>query len=404
MRFNFFKSEIKMKSTVYFLKCSIIIALNFLFIFCSKHTDEHTTECTTYENKVILKPISDKKFTLDSSTSAERISTIFYQDKYNGKEYIYLLNLLDNSIQNYDWETGKQINKIKLQKEGPDGVGVATNIHIISSDSIYVLAGANFKLSLINKNGKVIHQYSLVPSQTNKSGHVQVVPIGNHANPIGIIGDEIFIGGYPMIDRNSKQFYNEGKIGIKINLKNEDINYITNVPKTYANIYDQGNWLVSQQILTSQTYNRKKRTILLSFQTEPELYEVNLDNKVINKHCSNSNMFDKIEFKKRKEINALEEINYYTKQPNYSEVSYDPFRDRYLRFAYRPNANKQNNFDGVSWWKVSVISLDSDFKILGETSLDEAYRAGECFFKKDGLYIRKYTNSENSITYTRFKS
>jgi len=96
----------------------------------------------------------------------------------------------------------------------------------------------------------------------------------------------------------------------------------------------------------------------------------------------------------------------------YGDLIYDPYRDVYYRFAY-PKTTLEDN---IRWWgksvygrkKFSVIILDKEFKIIGETLFPESiYNSYVFFVHKDGLYISRdyqmiYGQSEDYMTFELF--
>ena len=94
------------------------------------------------------------------------------------------------------------------------------------------------------------------------------------------------------------------------------------------------------------------------------------------------------------------------------DLIYDPYREVYYRFAY-PKVSLVND---MNWWgksifgrtKFSVIILDKDFQIIGETLFPESiYNSYVFFVREDGLYISRdyqmlYGNqSDDYMTFER---
>ena len=95
----------------------------------------------------------------------------------------------------------------------------------------------------------------------------------------------------------------------------------------------------------------------------------------------------------------------------YGDLIYDPYRNTYYRFAYPKTLLDRN----MNWWgkavygrnKFSVIILDENFNIIGETLFPEGiYNSYVFFVHKDGLYIsRDYQigNGNQSGDYMTFE-
>ena len=98
----------------------------------------------------------------------------------------------------------------------------------------------------------------------------------------------------------------------------------------------------------------------------------------------------------------------------YGDLIYDPYREVYYRFAY-PKVSLEND---MNWWgksifgrkKFSVIVLNKDFQIIGETLFPESiYNSYVFFVREDGLYISRdyqmlYGNqSDDYMTFERME-
>ena len=78
--------------------------------------------------------------------------------------------------------------------------------------------------------------------------------------------------------------------------------------------------------------------------------------------------------------------------PNYGNLLYDQYRDIYYRIAY-PATEIDKNIKGIELKQYgrknfSIIILDKDFNIIGETLFpDYTYNSTLMFIHEDGLYI-----------------
>jgi hypothetical protein len=380
--------------------------ISFLCFQCSSQGDQKRviSESSKFEDKYSIIPIADKVISLDSTTSVDQIGYVIHEDKTMQKQYLFMLNYLNNSIQKYDWQKNKLISSTKLEIEGPNGVGNPTGIGVMSEDSIYILASYQRKLSLISKNGRILNRILLYDNLSQKGASERgVFPLGNHANHMSVSTNKIIIGGGPYDEYTLKSFYSKGKVGIIVGKESNSIDYIMPMPKHFIEDYENGRYLCSQQSLPSLTYNEKKNTAVINFLTDPNIYEVNLDSKKIDAYYAGSKQFEHIELSKKIITDAGKEFDFFLKQPNFSEIFYDRHNDIYLRFVSFPNPKKVDENDGKSWWNISVILLNASFKKIGEVELSPEYRRGEVIISKEGIYIRKYKDSETELVFTLFK-
>lgn len=98
--------------------------------------------------------------------------------------------------------------------------------------------------------------------------------------------------------------------------------------------------------------------------------------------------------------------------PFYGDVVYDRFREVYYRIAY-PREDLELTESFVDLWqsgrsRFSVIVLDKDFQIIGETMLPaNRYRSDLYYVASDGFYIsdshyKSPDYDEDSLGFRRF--
>ena len=357
-----------------------------------------------FEDKYSIVPVADKIISLDSMTSVDHIGYVLHEDKKMQKQYLFMLNYSNNSIQKYDWQKNELISNAKLEIEGPNGVGNPTGLLVANEDSVYILASYQRKLTLMNKNNRVLNRTLLYENPNQKNADERgVFPLGNYANPMSINTNKIIIGGSPYDDYTLKSFYSKGKIGVVVDRRSKSIDYIMAMPKHFLEDYENDRYLCSQQLLPGTTYNEKKNIAIINFLTDPYLYAVNLDSKKVDTHYAGSKEFEGVELSKKIITDAGKEFDYFVKQPAFSEIVYDKYSDMYLRFVSFPNPKKIDGNDGRGWCIISVILLDSTLKKVGEMALAPEYRRGEVIIAKEGIYIRKYKDSETELVFTLFK-
>ena len=78
--------------------------------------------------------------------------------------------------------------------------------------------------------------------------------------------------------------------------------------------------------------------------------------------------------------------------PNYGNLLFDKYRNVYYRIAY-PETEIEKGVNGLELLhygrkRFSIIILDKDFNIIGETLFpDYTYNSTVMFIREDGLYI-----------------
>ena len=112
--------------------------------------------------------------------------------------------------------------------------------------------------------------------------------------------------------------------------------------------------------------------------------------------------------------NSMEGINSIIKlneNPRYWHIMYDKYRNVYYRFAEMPYklASNESPYDEPKGKEFSVIVLNADFEIIGETKFPgKKYFYKMSFVGKEGLYISENNLAnpqfdENKLVFTCFK-
>lgn len=107
-------------------------------------------------------------------------------------------------------------------------------------------------------------------------------------------------------------------------------------------------------------------------------------------------------------INAIIKLN---ENPRYWHIMYDKYRNVYYRFAEMPYklAPNESPYDEPKGKEFSVIVLNADFEIIGETKFPgKKYFYKKSFVGREGLYISENNLEnpqfdENKLVFTCFK-
>lgn len=165
----------------------------------------------------------------------------------------------------FDLETSEYLEKIELEREGPNGVGFGnTGVHWISEDSIFI--SNNMKLHLINRSGKVLKTYTLNLPELGGSPNLQVSTI----HPVIKKSDKIYVSIYPQKSvfkvNDLKNWYNF----LCINLKDGSMEPLIRLPNAMQeNIYGLN--------FVDKSFVATEDGILISFYPLKDLYAVDFD-------------------------------------------------------------------------------------------------------------------------------
>lgn len=339
-----------------------------------------------------------KEIPLDSDVRYNAFYLYLFGDD-NGKEYLSFLNYRSNQILFYDFETSDFLFKMNLKAEGPDGVVQPSGFYIKDFDNIYVSSYAYAGLIKVDTTCRIVQKipygttsngYKVLPSYT-PSSHPYIAPI--------------MVDGRMYITQQAvSRFHPVAETPLSVAIDTAQKIY-EGVPLTYGVLTEEE--LDANDGRFSRIYNGKE--FVYSFYTSEDIIVASADHSGIRK----------IKVKSRY-INSPTQVQEDSENgpklnlelARYGDLVYDPYREVYYRFAY-PKVELDNN---IKWWgksvygrkKFSVIILDKDFNIIGETLFPEAiYNSYVFFVHKDGLYISRdyqmlYGDSEDNMTFELF--
>jgi hypothetical protein len=139
----------------------------------------------------------------------------------------------------------------------------------------------------------------------------------------------------------------------------------------------------------SRIYNEKE--FIYSFYYDENIHITSVNHQEIHKYKVKSKFINNIKISKKKS-NLYEMAKFDYGDPCYGNLLYDPYRKIYYRFAY-PGVELENGPDYVNFTifgrkKFSIIILDEDFNVIGETLFPEwVYCPTIMFVSRHGLYI-----------------
>lgn len=338
---------------------------------------------------------------IDSNTNCYSESMFKYTDKTD-INYLSIENKQTNELIVYRLDSCRLSHKIKIEEEGPNGIGRIWGHHIIDFNNILVYGLNTFTIYLINKQGEVLNRYKLFE---NKDPLFCNPPISMIYAPMIVIDSCIYLNQYLKskddgYDGNDLENY---PINIEVNMKNKTSRKL---PLTYPRLWEEK--LVYPIFDYSREFDGKN--FIFSFNISNYIY-VTKDNISFEKYLCKS------KYIKNKPINHYNPDPIIAKKQNIEEASYgailyDKYRNIYYRFVYpQSELSKQDNISEVFKTRkhFSIIILNSKFQIIGESLFPEnTYIPRMSFIKEDGLYIsnNNFNNSkfdENALNFQRFK-
>lgn len=336
--------------------------------------------------------VSDKEISIpiDNDTKIYTRAMHHFTDT-TGIEYITIENSESvdeyNTINFYRLDSCRLSHKVKIVREGTNGVSRFWGHGICDLDNIFLAGFGHNVIYQINRKGELLSKKNF--DLTNKNEPTTGFDFNSLIyRPMIIKDSKIYGVQFPLSKNIGGDDFKNIPLCITIDtctgvVEKKQLSY----PRLWENggkmgynthcscIFDGKNFvyafcandniIVTTDHITSKTYPVKSRYI----------------DKVYNEGYPNDLSFD--EFNKAYDENAV-----------YGNFIYDSYRDVYYRFAYPKCTVKKNTFEYIFCRKeFSIIIVDSKFNIIGETLFPpNKYAPGLFFINKDGLYL-----SENNI-------
>ena len=365
----------------------ILILLTFvLFLFSCKETTD------TIKNNNTKFPFTKKTtivISIDNTTNNIPVNTQFIEKS----NQIAILNRSTNAIQFYDFkDKGKEVKKIVLQVEGPNGVGNIADFLVHTPDSIFVLDANLFKLNLVNREGKVITTYNLY----NKGANAQnAMPTPFPFTPLVLQDNKIYISSAPFTQETAKYYEREGCV-IIVDLigKNTKIKY--GFPEICKkNIYPS--MLI---VMFSRTYSPKHKKFIHSFPVDDHIQVTDYETNTA--YLANSKNLLFVEPLKQEILDPAESNRIANRTSIFSSIHYDNFKDVFYRSIVirKPGADPKSNVKETSTFTI----LNTNFEKIGETEeTPQDNLLLKPVFTKEGMWLLNLKSPEDFITYDLFE-
>ena len=341
------------------------LLLFFLFLFISCSTHKKYGACELKETDETL------SFPIDSNTKNNFNIYSVYKDK-DGKEYFTFQNIENNTIHFYDLKQQKPAFRITPSQEGSNGVGRIFGYYIQNLDSIYVFNFYESGLYLINKNCDLLDKQpfpGLKPSCFMATASQLPVRIEHTL--------------YTCIEPNRLIEHDPVSVAINMNTKEEK-----KLPFDYPDY--PGSEVKLKRYGMEASYSRcyDGQRFIYSFHYDENIYVATPVHDSIRKVSVKSKYFDKVQLPDELTANPED----FCVNAWYNNLLYDPYREVYYRIAYPPSTLDKGvrPMELVQFGRknFSIIILDKDFRILGETLFpDNTYNPTIMLVRPEGLYI-----------------
>jgi len=341
----------------------LIYHLNLLILFFSCNSNTHNNSeviqnKSSYYFDLVQKDIL--YFPLDSVSKFD-IKSLHVVEDFSQNKYFVYLNTNKSRIYYYDFEDREIQSIIEIEREGPNGVSSEIQgLHIVSFDSIFV--ADEYNIYLINRKGEAVDRYMI--GGTNDFNFTLE---GGTKSNIVFNNSHLYLSISSELDPYLLEtFLVKDQVLLDFDLLTRKYSTHFDFPE----IYSQKLFPINYSFFYF-TYNPKTDLFVFSFPADDYVQIKNLNGKekAVFAGSKSAN-----EIKDLSEVEYFEDFMVYTKHYltniSYGPIYWDPHKEVYYRIVEQPISGQ--DFNSKNWFKkCSIIILDEDFNIIGETSFDD---------------------------------
>lgn len=375
---------------------SLFYALALFLVSCGGSTSEEQ-----YGDKVTLLPCDTISFPIDENTTYE--SRAMFQFEDDGREYLSFRTYENkgNHIHIFDIEKEDVHKTVPLFRQGPNAIPGMLGAYPM--DLNHSIVTNSIRFTIVNDSGHV--KYKSPPSYNSK--HIR------EGGKWGKFCLTSFISRYhqPAIIKDSVLYFEQGQIGYPHTKESwqtsnifASLNLRTNEMQPtrfcYPSVFEVEEVTRTWSCENGHSYDYTGEEVAVSFQQTDSIY-VSSDFHHVKGYLAKSRHAPSMrptlynaqidnEVRLRKEAMKFD----------YWHLMYDKYRKVFYRFVRHPYefpADRNAQFDEDRGRIFSIVILNDQYEIIGETTLPgHTYNYTLCFVGKKGLYI-SLNNQDNPI-------
>ncbi len=318
---------------------------------------------------------------ISAQTSTISNGLLGYNDE--GKDYLFNINWLTNSLQLYDVDQAKLIKEIRFAREGPNGVGRVFGFHVLSFDSLLLFTQRGAEVVLTDTSGTVKNKISYQPPLGFTAAFVHNAYF--ISQPI-VYGHKLIVkahieGNYREMTQARLQTF---PLAYSINLHNGETEPL---PATYP-----GNYMSDGLRFFEYSMAGNGKKLAFSFFGDHRLFYVDTPAEKQLQTVDSRSQYLGEKFPLFPVAGGrADTYRYLFASDRYESLLYDPFRNIYYRIAV-PGAEDldENRLRELRTAPVrfSILILNQNLEPIGEHLLaDNTYLPQNIFIGSKGLYI-----------------
>lgn len=372
----------------------VLIGLSFLFFYaCSgdKAHDRVGEKLYTFDSG------KDKMIFLDSMTTQESNYIQLIDD-----DRLAIYNKPENTICIFSINEGKEIEKKRLYKEGPNAVLGIQGFYYQSKDSVWLYRSWEQEFVLVNESGEIIEKKILAdklpPLDKQVPYSVSPLPLGDL--PISKNGNMLILQGMngPGVEDGLQP-----ATTILYDLNSDKVRVANPYPAIYGDM-DKINerWGTFSYRVTPYTLNDKNEMIV-SFPASDDISVYNIkDDSYQIFFAGYSSETDITSLSLGSSQTDLH--RQYLEQYQYAGILYDKYHDLYYRLVMLPTFDYDLRIPNTQYKELAIIILNSSFKKVGEYKLGKAgYKYRNVFVTKAGLDINVPSDDDDYLKFITLK-
>ncbi|UPK68072.1 DUF4221 family protein [Chitinophaga filiformis] len=394
--YEIIKSRVQMKipsSLVRSISLALILLINISICqSCNEGTDHMVTDYhyskPEYHN-IRLEVTGDVlKLPLDSLTKPNFSSYSVFQQK--GTLFLAFIDKLTNRINIYDVNRRALVSQISTRniKENKSRLAKIT-VFVKSFDSIYL--NTLLDVYMIDSTGRVKQRIKL-PSKP----YAALSDFNGFSPPV-FKSDSMFFAAYPYLDMRKQKELRKWKRMFILDWTRKKAELAYSLPPFFKeNVYAR------RYLTTYYCYNNDSSRFVFSLPADSNLYVTKLDDRQTAYFGGSQYITEAIPpFTKEEYSNSDKQSLGRYFRDSYGPVYFDSYSNRYLRVAEQ-KLTKDKYDQKIFNKKSSLVILDKDFKIIGETEVPDSLNLYTLFTTNDGIYAKIETSvNEDTIYFSK---
>lgn len=306
----------------------------------------------------------------------------------NGMDYLSIYDERSGSVNIFDVTSKRLLKKILLQKYLPDKRLYKTTVYCRNFDSIFI-SNDQKKLYLLDSSGLVKDAAKYSDKLFKSVGRLE------NGNPVVLKDSLLIVCISPSAAVNSIKKAREWRIMYQFDLPKNKKDRVYQLPVRYLNnVYDY------HFMDYNYCFNNNNRFVF-SFPADSNLYETDLSKLHIAHFAKSQWQKSDITPVPKNDDRGKSDSRLYLARDFYGAVFFDQYHKRYLRY-FKKKISEQDYAAGINDRKSTVLILNENLQIIGETDWPDGVSFGTLFFTKDGrMYARVKREDENALHFVR---